>query len=64
MNRILKDCSISTEFEKAIATGLYLIQRVAKVEKVDMKEQLKRQGTVNVVTIAMSAFPSNSDVIE
>ena len=29
-----------------------------------MKEQLKRQGTVNVVTIAMSAFPLNSDVIE
>lgn len=64
VNKMIKESFSSTEFELAIERGLQLLYRIASVQKEDVRTRLSSQGTVNNVTSAMSAFPTNEEILE
>lgn len=64
VNKMIKESSTSPEFERPVQRALFLLYRVAQVDNADIKNQLTAQDTVTSVTTAMSAFPTNPEVLE
>lgn len=66
INKMIMDSSSSPEFERACERGLVLINRVASVRQAasSIKTQMVKQGTIDAVTTAMSAYPKNSTIEE
>ena len=66
INKMIMDSSASPEFERACERGLVLINRVASVRQASasIRTQMVKQGTIDAVTTAMSAYPKNATIEE